>query len=199
MRSPTCAHTQTAVSRAGKATPFGGVDAKRYSSVRLVPSRQVTVITGSTTHSDIICLGVITAGPGAGSYPGEVGASSRTERTDITTALLTCHSRSAPVAVVLRRALQRLGHHGGHLFVGDCPGPAGPRHVPQAGDPVLDDRARHRPTGCGVEPSWAATSLFDAPLAQARVIRHRTAHACGVNRTCSSTPNRMRPVSGAAA
>ncbi|WP_171109312.1 MULTISPECIES: hypothetical protein [Streptomyces] len=48
-----------------KATSFSGVDAKRYSSVRLVPPRQVTVITGSTLRSDITCLRVITAIPGA--------------------------------------------------------------------------------------------------------------------------------------
>jgi hypothetical protein len=53
------------------------------------------------------------------------------------------------------------------------------------------NRARHRPTACGVEPSEAATSVFDAPLAQARTIRHRNAHACGVDRRrthpCSAT------------
>lgn len=48
--------------------------AKRYSSVRLVPSTQVTVIPGSTTRSDITCLRVITAIPGAALDPGEVRA-----------------------------------------------------------------------------------------------------------------------------
>jgi hypothetical protein len=41
------------------------VDAKRYGSVRLVPSSQVTVITGNATRSDITCLRVTTAIPGA--------------------------------------------------------------------------------------------------------------------------------------
>lgn len=44
------------------------VDAKRYGSVRLVrlvPSSQITVITGSTIRSDITCLRVTTAISGA--------------------------------------------------------------------------------------------------------------------------------------
>jgi hypothetical protein len=37
-------------------------------------------------------------------------------------------------------------------------------------------RARQRPTDCPVMPTRAPTSLFDMPSAQARIIRHRTAH-----------------------
>lgn len=44
------------------------------------------------------------------------------------------------------------------------------------------NRFRQRPTACGVEPSCPATSLLDAPAAQARMIRHRKAHACEVER-----------------
>lgn len=44
------------------------------------------------------------------------------------------------------------------------------------------NRARHRPTAYGVDPSRSATSLLDAPLAHSRTIRHRSAHACGVDR-----------------
>ncbi|OMI35608.1 hypothetical protein SPAR_30601 [Streptomyces sparsogenes DSM 40356] len=42
------------------------------------------------------------------------------------------------------------------------------------------NRFRQRPTACGVEPSWAATSLFDAPVAHARMIRHRKATQSGL-------------------
>ena len=41
---------------------------------------------------------------------------------------------------------------------------------------------RHRPTACGVEPSFSATSLFDAPVAHSRMIRQRNAQACEVER-----------------
>jgi hypothetical protein len=43
------------------------------------------------------------------------------------------------------------------------------------------NRARHRPTACGVDPSRSATSLFVAPVAHSRMIRHRNAHDCGVD------------------
>ncbi len=53
-------------------------------------------------------------------------------------------------------------------------------------------RARHRPTACGVEPNCAATSLLGAPVAQARMIRHRNAHDCGVDRRRTHPSNADR-------
>lgn len=61
----TCAPTGPPSPGRQRQPHFSGVDAKRYSTVRLVPSRQVTIINGSIARSDITCLRVITAIPGA--------------------------------------------------------------------------------------------------------------------------------------
>jgi hypothetical protein len=76
-------------------------------------------------------------------------------------------------------------------------GPPGRGMSPSPAIRCATNRALHRPTACGVDPSWAATSLFDAPAAHAKMIRHRNAHACGVDRrhTQPSSAARSSPES----
>lgn len=74
-------------------------------------------------------------------------------------------------------------------------GPPGRGMSPSPAIRCSTNRFRQRPTACGVEPSRAATSLFDAPLAQARMIRHRKAHACGVERRRTHPSSAVRSAS----
>lgn len=65
---------QTAVSRARKANSFSGVDAKRCNSVRLVPSRQVTAITGSAPGFGVVGEAPVCGRPGQASQNREATA-----------------------------------------------------------------------------------------------------------------------------